>query len=138
MIQTPTGRCAGLIRTSAHRTAAVAALLCLLLTPGLAAAADAAAGKSLFVMNCSSCHGMTGKGDGPVAAALNPKPRDFGEGAFMFDTDEDGVKGSDADLKNVVTNGAAAYGGSPLMAGWPTLSGAEIDDIVAYIRTLKQ
>lgn len=36
-----------------------------------------AKGKTLFTVNCASCHGVAGKGDGPAAAALNPKPRDF-------------------------------------------------------------
>ena len=31
-------------------------------------------GKALYVNYCSPCHGKAGKGDGPAAAALNPKP----------------------------------------------------------------
>ncbi len=34
--------------------------------PAAAWAGDAAAGKTTFEANCSSCHGLTGKGDGPV------------------------------------------------------------------------
>jgi mono/diheme cytochrome c family protein len=34
-------------------------------------------GKQLFALNCTSCHGTAGAGDGPAAAALNPKPRNF-------------------------------------------------------------
>lgn len=34
-------------------------------------------GQQLYVNNCSSCHGQQGIGDGPAAAALNPKPRNF-------------------------------------------------------------
>ena len=34
-------------------------------------------GKKLYNSTCSSCHGEDGKGDGPAAAALNPKPRNY-------------------------------------------------------------
>lgn len=36
-----------------------------------------ARGKNLFGQQCASCHGPEGKGDGPAAVALNPKPRNF-------------------------------------------------------------
>lgn len=34
-------------------------------------------GKTLFATNCVACHGAQGRGDGPAAAALTPKPRNF-------------------------------------------------------------
>lgn len=34
-------------------------------------------GKELFVAQCTSCHGDAGKGDGPAAGSLDPKPRNF-------------------------------------------------------------
>jgi len=37
----------------------------------------AAAGKTLFETNCASCHGVTGKGDGPAGTALDPKAADL-------------------------------------------------------------
>ena len=89
-------------------------------------------------MNCVPCHGETGKGDGPVGAVLQPPPRDLSSGEFVFDADGDGQKGTDADLKAVITKGGAAFGGSPLMAPWPMLSDADIDNVIAFIRTLKQ
>lgn len=103
------------------------------------AAGDAAAGKTTYTTNCASCHGEKGAGDGPVGAALNPKPRDFSKGEFKLDTDKDGKTGTDADIKNVVKNGAAAYGGSPLMAPWgATMSEKDLDNVVAYVRSLKK
>ena len=108
------------------------------LAPGAAlAAGDAAAGKTIYTTNCASCHGETGKGDGPVGAALNPKPRDFSQAQFKYDGNKDGKPGSDADLHAVIKDGAAAYGGSPMMAPWGgSLSDKDIDNVIAYIRTL--
>jgi cytochrome c oxidase cbb3-type subunit I/II len=103
------------------------------------AAGDAAKGKTLYETNCASCHGTAGKGDGPVGAALpEPKPRDFTVGAFKFDTDKDGKTGTDADLTNVIKNGAAAYGGNAMMAPWGQLPDADVVDIIVYVRTFKQ
>jgi mono/diheme cytochrome c family protein len=112
--------------------------LALLCWPAGVLAADAEAGKSVYTTNCSSCHGDSGKGDGPVGAALNPKPRDFSTGDFKFDTDGDGTPGTDADLKNLILKGAGAYGGSPLMAPWAHLPESDIENVIAYIRSLKQ
>jgi mono/diheme cytochrome c family protein len=112
------------------------------LTAGLSAAAlagDAAAGKTIYTGKgtCWTCHGQAGKGDGPAGKALNPAPRDFSVGSFKFDSDKNGKPGEDADLKLVITKGAAAFGGSPLMVPWGALSAKEVDDVIAYIRALK-
>jgi mono/diheme cytochrome c family protein len=115
------------------------AALAMLLAPAGAWAGDAAAGKAPYTTNCVSCHGETGKGDGPVGQVLQPPPRDFSVGDFKFDTDEDGKPGSDADLKAIIAKGAAAFGGNQMMAAWGgILSDADVDNIVAYIRTLKK
>lgn len=123
------------------RIAAKISMLVLALAPlalaGAAQAGDAAAGKTAYDTNCSSCHGVSGKGDGPVGSALQPPPRDFTSGTFNLDTDKDGKTGTDADLAAVIKQGAMAFGGSPMMAPWPTLSDADVQNLIAYIRTLK-
>ncbi|MCA9504884.1 MAG: cytochrome c [Spirochaetaceae bacterium] len=110
--------------------------------PSAAFAGDAAAGKAKFLELCVSCHGEGGKGDGPtgkaLAAAGQPAPRDFTVGDFKLDTDGDGKAGTDADLKNVITKGALAYGGSAMMAPVQGLSDADLENLIAFIRSLKQ
>jgi high-affinity iron transporter len=34
-------------------------------------------GKDLFAKNCAQCHGDLGKGDGPAAISMSPRPRNF-------------------------------------------------------------
>ena len=117
----------------------VAAALAALLTPAVSHAGDAAEGKTTFTMFCSSCHGNTGKGDGPVGAVLNPPPRDLSKGEFKFDTDGDGEAGTDQDILNVITDGAAKYGGSAQMAPWGgSLSESDRANVLAFIRSLAE
>ncbi|MES9844355.1 MAG: cytochrome c [Candidatus Sedimenticola sp. PURPLELP] len=103
------------------------------------AMADVAAGKAVYdgVGACGSCHGPTGKGDTPAAAAFDPKPRSFSEGSFKYDTDGDGKAGTDTDLFNIIKNGSAQYGGAPTMPGRADIPDADIKALVAYIRALK-
>ncbi len=44
-------------------------------------------GKVLYTSYCTPCHGNSGKGDGPAAAALNPKPADHTSSALQSETD---------------------------------------------------
>ncbi|HET9951657.1 MAG TPA: c-type cytochrome [Candidatus Eisenbacteria bacterium] len=58
---------------AASATAATADVSALIVeTPELIAQ-----GKAVFQVNCVTCHGTGGHGDGAAAAALNPKPRNF-------------------------------------------------------------
>ena len=43
--------------------------------------------KTLYVANCGPCHGDKGRGDGPAAAGLNPKPADHSSVAVQNETD---------------------------------------------------
>lgn len=39
-------------------------------------------GKTIFTRECSVCHGLEGRGDGPYGAGLLPLPADFGSGNY--------------------------------------------------------
>ncbi|NJD21362.1 MAG: cytochrome c [Melioribacter sp.] len=87
-----------------------------------------AKGKELFNTNCKSCHGDNGMGDGPAAAMLNPKPRNFhavdgwtnGRNVDqMYKTLQEGIP----------KNGMAAYEYMPKLDRF---------EIISYIRTFAQ
>lgn len=97
-----------------------------------AAEGDPAKGKQVYTLYCTTCHGESGDGQGPVGKTLDPAPRDFTKADFKYG-------GTDQAIFEVITNGAASKGGSPLMAPWgAVIPEADRWALVAYIRTLKQ
>ena len=91
---------------------------------------DAKAGKAKYDANCVGCHGSTGKGDGPAAAALKPKPQDHTDGKIMNAL-------SEKYLFDIIKDGGAAMKKSPIMpANNKKLTDQEISAVVAYIRSL--
>jgi mono/diheme cytochrome c family protein len=91
---------------------------------GAVAADPVAHGKQVYQARCVLCHGPEGKGDGPAAAALNPKPRNHTDGAYMNSR-------TDEQLLAVIHNGKGA------MPAWKgVLSEQEMQDVLKYVRTL--
>ncbi|HSB68511.1 MAG TPA: cytochrome c [Candidatus Methylomirabilis sp.] len=110
---------------------ALCVVVAISLLPGIASAAgDAAKGKAKYQELCAACHGATGKGDGPAAAGLQTKPRNHTDAAYMG-------KLKDQQIFDTIKKGGQGMGKSPLMPPWGgTLTDAQINDLVAYIRTL--
>ena len=93
------------------------------------AAGDPAKGKESFNTICASCHGPEGKGDGPAAAALDPKPRNLSDAAFVSTLTDDHIF-------KVIKEGGAAAGLSAGMPAWGSvLSDDQIWNVIAYIRS---
>jgi len=64
--------------------------------------------RQIFSSQCATCHGPQGRGDGPGAARLNPKPTNF--------TDPNWQKSvTDDQIEKVIVYGGAAVGKSPIM-----------------------
>lgn len=88
--------------------------------------ADAATkGAEVFATNCASCHGEQGRGDGPAAASLDPKPKNLAElqtrvaDDYLFWRISEGVQGTS-------------------MPTWKgVLTEEQIWQVIAFIRTLK-
>lgn len=72
--------------------------------------------KELYATRCAACHGASGKGDGPAAAALRPAPRDLGDPQRQAAL-------SDEDIEKIIVRGGAALGQSPNMPPSPDLEG---------------
>ena len=107
--------------------AAAALLAAALLGPLRARAADLERGKQVFIDRCAPCHGDHGAGDGPAAAAMTPKPRNF--------QDPDFWRGRTVvQLKLVVKQGKPGT----LMAPFEgVLSDGEIDAVVDYLQSFR-
>lgn len=92
-------------------------------------AGRAEAGGRLYQTRCAPCHGPDGKAATPTAQALNPKPRDHTDGAYMNQLSQE-------HLVKVIKNGGPAIGKSPIMPPSSDLNEQQIDDIIAFVRTL--
>lgn len=84
---------------------------------------------SAYTKLCASCHGVTGKADGPAAMVLNPRPKDFTDCKVM-------AHESDKMLFEIIKIGGQAAGHSPLMPPWGgSLTDDQISEMVSYIRS---
>lgn len=92
-------------------------------------AAAAETGGQLFAINCAACHGTLGKGDGPAAQSLNPKPKDLA--AEMAQVKDDYL------FWRISEGGMMAPFHSAMPAWKSILSEEQIWRVVAFMRTLQ-
>jgi mono/diheme cytochrome c family protein len=89
------------------------------LVPVAASAADAAGGKAVYDTKCKSCHGADGAGNPAIAKMMKVDLKPLGSQ-------------SDAEIKGAVTMGVGKM--KPVSG----VAGGDIDNIVAYLHTLKK
>jgi mono/diheme cytochrome c family protein len=86
-----------------------------------------AVGDAVYKTRCAMCHGESGKGDGPAGQALNPRPRDHTDAAYMSTL-------TDQSIENTILNGKGT--GMPPHKG--LLTDAEVKSLVLKVRSLSQ
>ena len=89
-----------------------------------ASAADAKAGEAVFTKSCKSCHGTDGAPNPAIAKVMKVEMKNLGSAEVQAL--------SDADLAKVITDGKGK------MKPVKTVSGPAVDNVVAYVRTLKK
>jgi mono/diheme cytochrome c family protein len=99
--------------------AALAAVLA-----GAVSAADATAGAAVYEKSCKSCHGADGTPNAAVSKMMKVEMRDLKAPAVQ--------SRSDVELKKVVTDGEGK------MKASAAVTGASVDNVVAYVRSLKK
>ena len=118
--------------------------LSLLLAMGAASAAMAKiesspevleAGREVYALRCTFCHGAEGAGDGPVADYLDPRPRDFTIATFKFRSTKTGCLPTDEDLFRTITEGVHGTAMPSWGKGDGTLTEAERWQVLHYIKT---
>ena len=81
--------------------------------------------KGIYVSNCGPCHGEKGRGDGPAAAGLNPKPADHSSALIQSETD--------GSLFWKLSEGRA-----PMPGYKKVFTDQQRWELIAYIRTLSR
>lgn len=86
-------------------------------------------GRGLYRKHCANCHGVSGDGRGPMAALINPYPRDYRLGKFKFKSTPIGTKPTKADINYLIKHGIQ---GSQMVA-IPELSDEDIEALTDYV-----
>lgn len=89
----------------------------------------AAAGQAIYVVQCASCHGESGKGDGPAGKALTPPAANLVESNAKF--------GDDYMYYRIAEGGTMDPYNSSMPPFKNVLSEDEIWQVVAHVNTFK-
>lgn len=89
-------------------------------------------GQEIYQLRCAQCHGEEGRGDGPAAEFLLPRPRDFTQGQYKIRSTASGELPTDQDLLQVISRGMPGTS----MPGWDMLTQGEKQGVVEHIKSL--
>lgn len=91
-------------------------------------------GRYLYQKNCTTCHGTTGRGNGPWAAELTDKPRNFRTGVYKFRTTPYGKLPTDDDLRRTIRSGISGTA----MPFFKDFSDDDVDALIVYLKSLSR
>lgn len=86
-------------------------------------------GRKLFITYCYLCHGMNGKGDGPMAGKLKVPPADLTDGSRL-------EKRNDAELYGIIEGGRHGLVTDEMPKWGRIIPEPQIRALVAYVRFL--
>ena len=92
-------------------------------------------GARLFAMACAACHGTEGRGDGPAASDLDPRPRDLSSRRFRFRSTASGEAPLGEDLERSILQGLP---GTAMPAFRGLFSVEELSNLVDFIESLRE
>src|SRR5229473_5730292 len=95
--------------------------------PGADLSPAAPLGARVYARRCAVCHGPDGRGNGPAAPSMIPRPRDFTLALFKYKSTLRSAPPTDEDLRRVVSDGLAA---SAMPAFGDLLTDGEIRAVV--------
>lgn len=104
----------------------------------LSMAAGAVAGdaegrqRGLYRRHCVICHGTAGDGAGPVAAVLDPYPRDYRNGIFKYTSTRSGAKPIREDLRRTLLRGVPGTA----MPSFAQLPPEQSEALIEYVKYL--
>jgi len=106
------------------KTSLRTALLAILPATLALAAGSATAGKAVYDKSCKSCHGAAGIANPVIAKMMKVEIKDLSSAEVQSLSDDA--------LKKVITEGQGK------MKPVKTVAGKDVDDVIAYVRSLKK
>lgn len=93
---------------------------------------DLSRGQAVYQLRCVQCHGVSGDGNGPSAAQMYPRPRDYRKGIFKFTSTPYGYRPLREDLLRTARQGIRGTS----MPAFNLLPEQDLQSVIDYVLML--